>query len=52
MMSIGLHMRISGHPGRAAALIRFIEHVRGRDRVWICRRADIARHWMAQFPPG
>lgn len=52
MMSIGLHMRLSGHPGRAAALIRFIEHIRGRDRVWICRRSDIARHWMTQFPAG
>ena len=51
MMSIGLHMRICGHPGRAKALIRFIEHLRAHDRVWICRREDIARHWMAQFPP-
>ena len=52
MMSIGLHMRICGHPGRAKALIRFIEHLRAHDRVWICRREDIARHWMAQLPPG
>ena len=52
MMSIGLHMRICGHPGRAKALIRFIEHLRAHDRVWICRREDIARHWMAHFPPG
>jgi allantoinase len=52
MMSIGLHMRLSGHPGRAKTLIRFIEQIRGHDRIWICRRVDIARHWMAQFPPG
>ena len=52
MMSIGLHMRITGHPGRAKALIRFIEHILGHDRVWICRREDIARHWVSQFPPG
>jgi peptidoglycan/xylan/chitin deacetylase (PgdA/CDA1 family) len=52
MMSIGLHMRLSGHPGRAAGLVRFIEHIAAKDRVWICRREDIARHWAAQFPPG
>jgi peptidoglycan/xylan/chitin deacetylase (PgdA/CDA1 family) len=52
MMSIGLHMRLSGHPGRAAGLIRFIEHIAAKDRVWVCRREDIARHWIAQFPPG
>jgi len=52
MMSIGLHMRLSGHPGRAAGLIRFIEHIAAKDRVWICRREDIARHWIAQFPPS
>ena len=52
MMSIGLHMRLTGHPGRAAALIRFIEHIKRHDRVWVCRREDIARHWIARFPPG
>jgi allantoinase len=52
MMSIGLHMRLTGHPGRAKALIRFIEHIKSHKRVWVCRREDIARHWMAQFPPG
>ena len=51
MMSIGLHMRLTGHPGRAKALIRFIEYLRSHDRVWICRREDIARHWIARFPP-
>ena len=52
MMSIGLHMRITGHPGRASALIRFIEHILSRSHVWVCRREDIARHWVTQFPPG
>jgi len=44
MMSIGLHMRLAGHPGRARALIRFIEYLQSHERVWICRREDIARH--------
>lgn len=50
MMSIGLHGRISGHPARAMALARFLEYVQGHDAVWICRREDIARHWMAEHP--
>jgi peptidoglycan/xylan/chitin deacetylase (PgdA/CDA1 family) len=50
MMSIGLHMRLAGHPGRAAALIRFIEYIQAKDLVWICRREDIARHWIAEHP--
>jgi hypothetical protein len=48
---LGLHMRLTGHPGRAKALIRFIEYLRSHDRVWICRREDIARHWISRFPP-
>ena len=52
MMSIGLHMRLAGHPGRASALIRFIEYIQAKERVWICRREDIARHWIAHHPPG
>jgi len=51
MMSVGLHMRLTGHPGRAKALIRFIQYIRGHPRVWICRREDIARHWIDRFPP-
>ncbi len=50
MMSLGLHMRLMGRPGRAAALARFLDHVQGHDRVWICRRVDIARHWIAHHP--
>jgi allantoinase len=50
MMSVGLHMRLAGRPGRAAALARFLDHVRRHDDVWICRRIDIARHWLATHP--
>jgi allantoinase len=45
MMSVGLHLRIVGHPGRAAGLERFLDHVMQHDRVWICRRSEIASHW-------
>lgn len=45
MMSIGLHCRLVGRPGRAAALARFLDYIQQRDRVWLCRRIDIARHW-------
>lgn len=50
MMSVGLHCRIAGKPGRFAALQRFLDHVMKHDRVWICRRIDIARHWHAHHP--
>jgi len=54
MMSLGLHCRLTGRPGRAIALARFLDHVQKHDRVWLCRRADIARHWYAhhQSPPS
>ena len=45
MMSVGLHCRLVGRPGRAAALARFLDYIAGRDRVWIATRLDIARHW-------
>ncbi len=45
MMSIGLHCRLAGKPGRASALIRFLDHVAEYKDVWFARRADIARHW-------
>jgi putative urate catabolism protein len=51
MMSVGLHCRIVGRPGRARALDRFLAHVRERDDVWVATRADIARHWHAHHPP-
>lgn len=50
MMSIGLHMRLIGHPGRAAGLARFLDYVLQKPDVWLCRRIDIANHWHAQFP--
>ena len=50
MMSVGLHARLAGKPGRIAALERFLDYVQSRDRVWICRRLDIARHWIKHHP--
>ena len=50
MLSIGLHCRLAGRPGRILALERFLEYVLQRPNVWICRRIDIARHWMAAHP--
>lgn len=50
MMSVGLHCRLVGRPGRIAALKRFLDYVQGHEDVWICRRLDIARHWIAQHP--
>jgi putative urate catabolism protein len=52
MMSVGLHCRLVGHPGRTAALARFLDYVRQHDAVWIARRIDIARHWLATHPPA
>jgi len=50
MMSVGLHCRLAGRPGRAAALARFLDYVAGQDDVWVARRIDIAEHWRARFP--
>jgi putative urate catabolism protein len=50
MMSVGLHCRIVGRPGRAAALARFLDYVQGHEKVWVARRIDIARHWLEQHP--
>lgn len=50
MMSVGLHCRLAGRPGRAAALARFLDYVQGHDKVWVARRADIARHWHKVHP--
>ena len=51
MLSIGLHCRLVGRPGRAAALAKFLDYVGQHDRVWIARRVDIARHWIRAHPP-
>lgn len=50
MMSVGLHCRLAGRPGRAEALRRFIDYVRGHDDVWIATRAQIADHWATTHP--
>lgn len=50
MLSVGLHCRLIGRPGRFAALQRFLDYVQNHDRVWICRRVDIARHWIDNHP--
>ena len=52
MMSVGLHCRLVGRPGRAAALARFLDYVQSHDRVWVATRLDIARHWIATHPPA
>jgi peptidoglycan/xylan/chitin deacetylase (PgdA/CDA1 family) len=49
-MSIGLHCRLIGRPGRMRALQRFLDHLERHDRVWITRRIDIARHWKKAHP--
>ncbi len=51
MMSIGLHCRLVGRPGRVMALKRFIDHAKARTGVWFARRIDIAEHWIANFEP-
>jgi putative urate catabolism protein len=50
MMSVGLHTRLTGRPGRAGALERFLDHIGKHEDVWVCRRVDIARHWIATHP--
>jgi peptidoglycan/xylan/chitin deacetylase (PgdA/CDA1 family) len=45
MMSVGLHCRLAGRPGRAAGLARFLDHIDKFDRVWVASRVEIARHW-------
>jgi OHCU decarboxylase len=53
MMSIGLHCRLAGRPGRAAGLAKFLDYARGHSRVWFPRRIDVARHWAERHPaPG
>ena len=51
MMSVGLHCRIIGRPGRAAGLARFLDHIASREAVWIPRRIDVARHWHTHHRP-
>jgi peptidoglycan/xylan/chitin deacetylase (PgdA/CDA1 family) len=51
MMSIGMHCRLLGKPGRFGALQKFLDYIQSHDKVWICRRIDIARHWKQEYPP-
>lgn len=51
MMSVGLHCRLVGRPGRAAALARFLDYIGSHERVWVARRIDIARHWLTHHRP-
>jgi OHCU decarboxylase len=51
MMSVGLHCRLIGRPGKMAGLKRFLDYAKGHDGVWFPRRIDIARHWSAAHPP-
>ncbi|QBK06081.1 allantoinase PuuE [Hylemonella gracilis] len=50
MMSIGMHCRLLGRPGRITALQRFLDYIQGKEKVWITRRIDIARHWRQNYP--
>jgi len=50
MMSIGLHCRLVGRPGRAASLMRFLDYIMQHDDVWVCTREDIAKHWVENHP--
>lgn len=52
MMSVGLHSRIIGHPGRLAGLIRFMDHIAQHSDIWVCGRDEIADHWRANVSPG
>ena len=52
MMSVGLHCRLAGRPGRFAALQRFLDYIQGHEKVWTCTRLDIARHWHEHHPPA
>ena len=50
IMSIGMHCRLLGRPGRFRALQRFLDYIEQHDRVWVARRIDIARHWKSVHP--
>ena len=50
MLSVGLHCRLVGRPARIGALERFLDHVLKHPHIWVCRRVDIARHWIATHP--
>jgi peptidoglycan/xylan/chitin deacetylase (PgdA/CDA1 family) len=51
MMSIGLHCRLAGRPGRARAVAQLLDHIAAHNDVWFARRVDIAHHWHKHHPP-
>lgn len=51
MMSVGLHCRLAGRPGRAAGLAEFLDYVKSKEDVWICTREEIANHWHEHHYP-
>jgi putative urate catabolism protein len=51
LMTVALHCRLAGKPGRAASFGRFIDHVLSHEKVWICQRSEIAEHWRRHHPP-
>lgn len=51
MMTVGLHARLLGRPGRIGSLYRILDYILKHDAVWVCRRGDIARHWQMTHPP-
>jgi allantoinase len=50
MLSVGMHCRLLGRPGRMRGLQKFLDYIESHDRVWVCRRIDIAKHWLALHP--
>jgi peptidoglycan/xylan/chitin deacetylase (PgdA/CDA1 family) len=52
LMNVGLHVRISGRPGRTAAVDRFLRYVRSKPKVWVARRVDVAQWWLEHYKPG
>ena len=50
MMNVGMHMRLLGHPSRASGLARFLDYVKSKRDVWVCRRLDLAKHWLKEHP--
>jgi allantoinase len=50
MMNVGMHARLLGHPGRASGLMRFLDYVKSKQDVWICKRIELARHWLTHHP--
>jgi len=52
MMSIGIHVRVSGHPGRTVVIDRFLSYAKQFNDVWFARRIDIAKWWLSRYPPA